>query len=409
MLEFGRDASKIAAKAYPMIELKVYCDCGQKYKFDVEPVNGQMPFTVACPICKRDGTAKANEMLTQMAVFKPIGSEPSTAPAPAPVAPPTVPAFSGAPALAAPPSIGAPPPPPVGASKLRISHAAPATAPSGASPPPGPMAPPTISAPGVSLPPAGGRSRLAQAAVAAAESEKKGSFAMGLLGAFVGALVGATIYFFIFKATGPMIFVRYFLALGVGGLAGWLASLMGKGEGSKELGGLAAVFTVIGIITAQYFIQVHQFRDNLNDSIDSSELTQAIQDGGYTESVKESKKVVAAIPNGSDGEIRMYLAKQQAEEGQPPKLETISNDEVKQFRETELTNYQDLASGKLTKEQYWAKNNFDPKAAQKALDAGRTAANVAVSGAAVIVGIFRAGIFSMIFAAGLAFRLGSNP
>ena len=30
-----------------MIELKVHCDCGQKYKFDVEPVNNQMPFTVA--------------------------------------------------------------------------------------------------------------------------------------------------------------------------------------------------------------------------------------------------------------------------------------------------------------------------------------------------------------------------
>jgi hypothetical protein len=27
-----------------MIELKVHCDCGQRYKFDVEPVNNQMPF-----------------------------------------------------------------------------------------------------------------------------------------------------------------------------------------------------------------------------------------------------------------------------------------------------------------------------------------------------------------------------
>lgn len=393
-------------KANPMIELKVYCDCGQKYKFDVEPVNSRMPFTVACPICKRDGTAKANEMLAQMSVFKPIGSEPGTVPASAAVAPPPVPAFAAAPAPMAPPPIGAPPPP-AGAPKLRINHAAPEAG--SQSQAPATAAPPTIAPPGVSLPPTGGRSRLAQAAVASAESEKKGSFAMGLLGAFIGALVGATLYFFIFNITGPMIFVRYFLALGVGGLAGWLASLMGKGEGSKELGGLAAVFTVIGIITAQYFIQVHHFRDEMNDGINSSEITQAIQDGGYAENVKEGKKVVQAIPNGSDAEIRMYLAKQQAEEGQPPKLETISNDEVKQFRDTELTNYQDLASGKLTKEQFWAKNGFDPKEAQKAIDAGKTAANVAVSGAAVIVGIFRAGIFSMIFAAGLAYRLGSNP
>jgi len=60
-----------------MIELKVYCDCGQKYKFDVEPVHNQMPFTVACPICQRDGTEKANAMLQQMAVFKPMAAEPA--------------------------------------------------------------------------------------------------------------------------------------------------------------------------------------------------------------------------------------------------------------------------------------------------------------------------------------------
>lgn len=68
-----------------MTELKVYCDCGQKFKFDVEPVNGQMPFAVACPYCKRDGTAKANEMLQQMRVFHAV--EPATAAAPAPAAP----------------------------------------------------------------------------------------------------------------------------------------------------------------------------------------------------------------------------------------------------------------------------------------------------------------------------------
>ena len=75
-----------------MTELKVHCDCGQKYKFDVEPVNGQMPFTVACPICKRDGTAKANEMLQQMAIFKPLDQAPASilsAPPP-PVAPPPI-------------------------------------------------------------------------------------------------------------------------------------------------------------------------------------------------------------------------------------------------------------------------------------------------------------------------------
>lgn len=47
-------------------------------------------------------------------------------------------------------------------------------------------------------------------------------------------------------------------------------------------------------------------------------MNQAIEDGGYAMSVKEAKAVVTVIPTGSDAEIRMYLAKQQADEGQPP-------------------------------------------------------------------------------------------
>lgn len=376
-----------------MTELKVYCDCGQKYKFEVEPVNGRMPYAVTCPICNRDGTAKANEQLQQMAIFKPIDQAPT-------------PVQSAAPAssIALPP-IGAPPPPPAGAPRLRINataHAAePQTAAVAAPPPIGPTHE-------TALPPTSGRPRIGAMAATAGEPAENTSFAMGLLGALIGALVGATLYFFIYKAIGPMIFLRYFLAMGVGGLTGWLASLLGKGEGSKELGALAAVFTIIGIIGAQYILEVHKLRADMNDSLNSSDLAQNIEDGGYSASVKEAGQVVKAIPTGSDAEIRIYLAKQQADEGQPPKIETISNDEVKQFRDNELTNYQDLASGKLTKEQYWAKNGFDPKAARKAMDAGETAANAAVSGVAVIVAIFKAGIFSMIFGAGLAYRLSIN-
>jgi hypothetical protein len=67
-----------------MTELKVVCDCGQKYKFDVEPVNNQMPFTIACPICKADGTAKANQLLQQRSVFKPVDATPAAAVPPPP-------------------------------------------------------------------------------------------------------------------------------------------------------------------------------------------------------------------------------------------------------------------------------------------------------------------------------------
>jgi hypothetical protein len=48
-----------------MTSIKIECGCGQHYAFDVEPVNGQMPYTVACPVCGADGTAAANEVIAQ--------------------------------------------------------------------------------------------------------------------------------------------------------------------------------------------------------------------------------------------------------------------------------------------------------------------------------------------------------
>lgn len=81
------------------MELKVICQCGQKFKFDVEPVNGRMPFNVNCPVCQADGTAAANAQLAEHFRFVP--------PSPADSAPPPV--GTPAPALIAPPS-----PPPAG-------------------------------------------------------------------------------------------------------------------------------------------------------------------------------------------------------------------------------------------------------------------------------------------------------
>ena len=49
-----------------MIPIKIICGCGQKYAFDVHPVDGQMPVSVNCPACGRDGTAAANESIRKM-------------------------------------------------------------------------------------------------------------------------------------------------------------------------------------------------------------------------------------------------------------------------------------------------------------------------------------------------------
>lgn len=42
------------------LTIKILCLCGQKYAFEVQPLNGQMPVPVACPVCQRDGTDEAN-------------------------------------------------------------------------------------------------------------------------------------------------------------------------------------------------------------------------------------------------------------------------------------------------------------------------------------------------------------
>jgi hypothetical protein len=49
-----------------MIPVKIYCACGQKYVFDVQPADTLMPVPVACPVCGRDGTDDANRFLVKL-------------------------------------------------------------------------------------------------------------------------------------------------------------------------------------------------------------------------------------------------------------------------------------------------------------------------------------------------------
>ena len=49
-----------------MIPVKIVCVCGQKYAFEVQPVDGAMPVPVNCPVCKRDGTEQANQIIAKI-------------------------------------------------------------------------------------------------------------------------------------------------------------------------------------------------------------------------------------------------------------------------------------------------------------------------------------------------------
>jgi hypothetical protein len=49
-----------------IMEIKIECGCGSKFKFDVEPVNGRMPVKVQCPNCGSDATTDANQIISRM-------------------------------------------------------------------------------------------------------------------------------------------------------------------------------------------------------------------------------------------------------------------------------------------------------------------------------------------------------
>jgi hypothetical protein len=74
-----------------MIPIKVQCGCGQKYAFDIEPVNGRMPQPVKCPVCGADGMAAANEIIARTLAAQtppPLPASPPTAShTPSPVVP----------------------------------------------------------------------------------------------------------------------------------------------------------------------------------------------------------------------------------------------------------------------------------------------------------------------------------
>jgi hypothetical protein len=120
-----------------LMEIKIFCNCSAKYKFDVEPVNSQMPRAVVCPVCGADGTAQANQIIRQNQTA-PV-AEPLGMPAPRPPSPGVPQAIRLPSSPVVTPAAAAPPPPPL------VVRAAPGSA-TGAPPPlpPAPGSPPAI-------------------------------------------------------------------------------------------------------------------------------------------------------------------------------------------------------------------------------------------------------------------------
>ncbi len=192
------------------MEVVVNCTCGQAYQFETEPVNNEMPTTVTCPHCAKDGTADANVVIRQNLGLPPL----ATAAAPASVP------------------------------QARV--AAPSTAQSSASSRPG-----RISTSGDTS--------------SSDESEKSARSGQikGIVGAVVAGFIGMMAWFFLIKLTHYEI---GYAAWGVGVLTGFGARVL-TDEQTKTLGIVAGVCAFIAIIGGQYLATKSQFDEFVETAI----------------------------------------------------------------------------------------------------------------------------------------------
>jgi len=175
-----------------MVPVKIECGCGQKYSFDVDPVNGRMESTVACPSCGVDGTGAANEIITRHLSAQPAVLQ-----------------VSGARLAATPPPIPS------------VAPARPMVAPA----------------------------RIAPAAAPVVTGEF--NLGLGVLGAFLGAAVGVGAMYAFFEFAG---FRFPLLGVGIGVLTGFGAKLLYKGTDNTLgiISGVIALIAVVGTLFLMY-------------------------------------------------------------------------------------------------------------------------------------------------------------
>ena len=288
------------------MEIKIQCDCGQKFKFDAEPVNGRMPWEVTCPVCGQSGTDKANWIISHSA--------------PASIAAPLAPigSVSSAPMEAAPLAMAAPASEPPKA-RLSISRPPPSATP----PPPAPAVPRPVP-------------RQFAPAVAAKEPASTNTlFFRGVLGAFVGATIGMGIWYGIAVATGYQLGI---VAWGIGALTGLGARVMAK-EGNTALGFISAFFAAVAILLGGTLAVHHELTKEMGGFSHES-----LTHDAYTENVKDAKEAGSL---DTDAQIKAFLAKREGG------AETdITQEDVDTFKKEELPEMKELASGTLTEQEY---------------------------------------------------------
>ena len=210
------------------MEMKVVCDCGQKYAFEVNPEDGRMPVAVQCPACGADGTSAANGILSQVFPDAPP-PEPEAVPAPPSATPAPAPFMSIA--------------PPAAPSGLRISRPAPAPQPEATITDEQPL--PDAPMPITAMHSPGMRSMAAKP-----KMQKEYNLWLGILGAFLGAALGAGLMYGFDVLAG---FKFPLMGTGIGLLTGLGARLLARGT-DMTLGGIAGAIAFLATGGALYFM-----------------------------------------------------------------------------------------------------------------------------------------------------------
>ena len=218
-----------------------------------------------------------------------------------------------------------------------------------------------------------------------------GNFGKGVLGAALGAILGSGAYYLLFIHTSVRLKL---LALGIGFLAGMGARLLSK-DRSKELGAIVAVVAVASIVGTQYLIAQSWFRE--------IEGSPSENKSDYENRVAEARKVLAAVPNGTDQEIRLYLAKEMADEDEKPDPKAVDREEIKEFKEVDLPKYRDLASGKITKVDYDKANTIEVTEEDRQRD--KDAEKLAFRIIFIALTLSKFNIACMIGAAGIGYKM----
>jgi len=167
-------------------------------------------------------------------------------------------------------------------------------------------------------------------AAAEREAASKRQFLLGAVGAAVGGLIGATVWYFLIKSTGSALAL---VAWGVGVATGFGARLLAK-EGNMALGVLSGVCALLAIVFGEYLAV---------RAIVVKEGTR-IAAVAYRDQLESARKAVKAE---TPEQVRAFLAEENEKNPQE-----ITDEDLKNFQEQELPRLRELVKGKPSKAEF---------------------------------------------------------